>query len=478
MSKDFDVVVIGAGPAGYVAAIRCAQLGLKTACVDAWINHDGKPAFGGTCLNAGCIPSKALLESSEMYHKAQHEFALHGVQCGDVDMDITKMQARKDGITKSLTGGIKALFMANKVEGIHGKGKILGQGKVEVTPTDGDDKRTITCDNIIIATGSEPVNLKIAPFDGNVIVDSWGALEFTEAPKRLGVIGAGIIGLELGSVWGRLGSEVTLLEAQNDFLFMADQQIAKEALKQFKKQDLNIQLGARVLEAQAENGVAKVEYELNGEKQSVEFDKLIVSVGRRPYTDGLASTDAGLDLDEKGFVDVRDGFRTSLPNVYAVGDVIGGAMLAHKGSEEGIAVAEIIAGNHGHVNYDAIPSVVYTHPEIAWVGKTEEQVKSEGLDYRTGSFPFSASGRAKAMEAAVGQVKFIADANTDRILGVHMVGPFVSELVAEMVLAMEYGASSEDIALTMHAHPTLSEAVHEAALAVDGRAIHAVNKRK
>ena len=478
MSKDFDVVVIGAGPAGYPAAIRCAQLGMKVACVDAWLDRQGKPSLGGTCLNAGCIPSKALLESSEVYHRVQHDFAAHGIKVSGVEMDIGQMQQRKSQIVGSLTQGIGSLFKANSITAFHGRGCVLGSGKVEVTPTEGDgEKQVLKCKHIIIASGSEPVELGIAPFNGESIVDSWGALDFSEVPKQLGVIGAGIIGLELGSVWRRLGAEVTILEALPDFLAMADQQIAKEAQRNFKKQGLDIMLGAKVLEARAAGDKVLVKYEKDGEAHVLEFDKLIVAVGRRPCTDGLFSKDSGLQLDERGFVQVNEQFRTSLPSVYAVGDVIGGAMLAHKGTEEGIACAEIIAGQKPHINYDAVPSVVYTWPEIAWVGKTEEAVKASGVSYRTGSFPFAASGRAKALEAAAGTVKIIADANTDRILGVHMIGPYVSEMVAEAVLAMEYAATAEDLARTMHAHPTLSEAMHEAALAVDNRAIHAMNKK-
>jgi len=478
MSKAYDVVVIGAGPAGYVGAIRAAQLGMSVACVDNWVNHDGRRALGGTCLNAGCIPSKALLESSELYHRARHELATHGIQVGEVSMDVAQMQKRKSQITRTLTGGIEMLFKGNKIEWLQGRGTVLGSGKVQVTPLDEGEAYTVDADNIIIASGSEPVNLDIAPFDGDRVVDSWGALEFDKVPKRLGVIGAGIIGVELGSVWSRLGAETVLLEAQDDFLALADQQIAKEAWKQFKKQGLDVRLGARVLGAKAQKRSVKVEYSQGEDKHSETFDRLIVCVGRRPNTEDLFSSDSGLELDDKGFVNVDERFRTNLPRVYAVGDVIGGPMLAHKGSEEGSAVAELIAGESAEVNYLTVPSVIYTAPEIAWVGKTEEQLKAEGADYRTGTFPFSANGRAKALEQAAGMVKMLADARTDRILGVHMVGPYVSELIAEMVLAMEFGASSEDVARTIHAHPTLSETVHEAALSVDGRAIHGVNRRR
>lgn len=478
MSKDYDVIVIGAGPAGYVAAIRCAQLGLKTACIDKWLNRDDSAAFGGTCLNAGCIPSKALLESSELYHRAQHEFSTHGIGTGEVTLDIAAMQKRKDGISRQLTSGIASLFKANGVEGLHGAGCIVSTGEVEYTPREGDVK-TLTCEHIIIASGSEPTQLPMAPFDGEYILDSWDALDLTEVPGRLGVIGAGVIGVELGSVWSRLGSDVVLLEAMDGFLSgIADGQIAKEALRQYKKQKLDIRLGTRVKGAEVKDGKVEVTFTVKDEEQTETFDKLIVAVGRRPHTDGLIKSDTSLELDDKGYVAVDSSYRTNLPNVWACGDCIGGLMLAHKGSEEGVAVAEIVAGHQAQVNYATVPSVIYTMPEVAWVGQTEEALKSAGVEYRSGSFPFSANGRAKALEQPVGLVKILADAQTDRILGVHMVGPYVSELLAEAVVAMEFGASSEDLALTMHAHPTLSESVHEAALAVDGRAIHALNKKK
>lgn len=478
MSKDYDVIVIGAGPAGYVAAIRCAQLGLKTACIDKWINRDSTPAFGGTCLNAGCIPSKALLESSELYHRAQHEFSVHGIQADKVQLDISQMQVRKTGITKQLTGGIASLFKANGVDGLFGSGCIAGQGEVEFTPNDGDAK-ILSCENIIIASGSTPTQLPIAPFDGEYILDSWDALDMESAPKRLGVIGAGVIGVELGSVWSRVGSDVVLLEAMDSFLAgIADSQIAKDAMRQFTKQGLDIRLGARVKAAEVKDGQVEVIFSSKGEDHTETFDKLIVAVGRRPHTEGLFKSEAAIELDDKGFVAVDSEFRTSIPSIFACGDVIGGLMLAHKGSEEGVAIAEIIAGHQPQINYATIPSVVYTAPELAWVGKTEDALKAAGTEYKIGTFPFAASGRAKALEQPIGQVKILACAQTDRILGVHMVGPYVSELLAECVVAMEFGASSEDLALTMHAHPTLSEAVHEAALSVDGRAIHAINRKR
>ena len=477
MSDAFDVVVIGGGPAGYPAAIRAAQLGLKTACIDAWLNRDDTPAFGGTCLNAGCIPSKALLESSEIYHRAQHEFATHGVGVGEVKLDLAQMLKRKDAISRALTGGIKTLFASNKVTGLFGTGTLLGNGQVGFKGHDGAAK-TLSAKHIVIATGSEPVNLKVAPFDGERIVDSWGALEFGTVPKRLGVIGAGVIGVELGSVWSRLGAKTVLLEALPNFLPMVDAQVAKEAQRQLTKQGLDIRLGAKVTGAKTGKGGVTVEYEQDGKAHKEEFDKLIVAVGRKPYTHGLGFEKAGVALDERGFVKVDEQYRTGAPGIFAIGDVIGGLMLAHKAIEEGVALAERLAGHHSQVNYNAVPSVIYTAPEVAWVGKSEEQARAAGHEVKTGVSSFMASGRAKALEQAVGIVKVISDVKTDRVLGVHMVGPYVSELVAEAVLALEYAASTEDIALTMHAHPTLSETFHDAVLLVDGRAIHSVNKAK
>jgi dihydrolipoamide dehydrogenase len=477
MSESYDVVVVGGGPGGYPAAIRAGQLGFKTACIDAWLNRDNTPAFGGTCLNAGCIPSKALLESSEMYHRAQHELAAHGIKAAGVSLDLAQMQKRKETISRSLTSGIKTLFSANKVTGLFGWGRLLGNGQVEFKAHDGKTQ-TLTAKHIVIATGSEPINLRIAALDGKSIVDSWGALDFTEVPKRLGIIGAGIIGVELGSVWSRLGSKTVILEALPTFLPMVDQQIAKETLRQLTKQGLDIRLGAKVLSGKAGKSGVTVEYEAEGQKKSEEFDKLIVAVGRRPYTQNLNAEAVGVKLDERGFVKVDAHYRTSAAGIYAVGDVIGGAMLAHKAIEEGVALAEQLAGQKTEVNYGAVPSVIYTSPEVAWVGKSEEQLKAEGVEYKTGSAPFAANGRAKALEQPVGSIKMLAHAKTGRILGIHMVGPYVSEMVAEGVLAMEYGATTEDIALTMHAHPSLTETFHEAALATEGHAIHVANKAK
>lgn len=475
MSKSFDVLVIGAGPAGYVAAIRAAQNGLTAACIDEWKNYDGAPAFGGTCLNAGCIPSKALLESSELFYRANHEFELHGISTSGVSMDVAKMQKRKAAIVKQFTGGITALFKANKVTGLQGHGKLLPDNQVEFTAHDGSTE-VINAKHVILASGSTPIELGSMPFDEDTIVDSWRALEFTQVPKRLGVIGAGVIGLELGSVWKRLGSDVTILEAQDKFLFMTDQQIAKDAQRQFKRQGLVVRLGAMVKAAtKTATGVTLTYEDAKGE-QTLEVDKVIVAVGRRPFTDGLLAEGVNLKLDERGFIEVDHECRTSLSNVWAVGDCVRGPMLAHKGSEEGVAVADLIAGKVAEVNYDAIPSVIYTAPEIAWVGKTEEELKDEGVNYKVGSFSFGANGRAKALEQAAGMVKLLADADDDTVLGVHIVGPMAGELIAEAVLALEFSASAEDIQRTIHAHPSLSEATHEAALAVDGKAIHAINK--
>lgn len=474
--KHYDVVVIGGGPAGYPAAIRAAQLGLSAACVDdGWRNAEGVPQFGGTCLNVGCIPSKALLESSELYHRAETEFGAHGIEVGGLILDLQKMQERKRGIVKQLTTGIEALFKSAGVTGYKGRGRLLEGNKVEVSYADGKTE-TLSADNVVLATGSTPIELRVAPYDGERIVDSAGALEFEQVPARLGVIGAGVIGLELGSVWQRLGAEVTLLEALDEFLPITDEQIAKEGLRQFKRQGLDIRLGAQVTKAEASGDAVRVEYESGGERHEIEVDKLIVCVGRRPVTDGLAAPEAGLALDDKGFVEVDEHCRTNLDKVWAVGDVVRGPMLAHKGTEEGVMAADLIAGEVAEVNYGAIPSVIYTAPEIAWVGQSEREVKASGRPYKTGSFSFAANGRAKALQQTAGLVKLIADEEHDEILGVHIVGPMAGELIAEAVLAMEFSASAEDVQRTIHAHPTLSEALHEAALAADKRAIHAINR--
>lgn len=478
MANQFDVVVIGSGPAGYVAAIKSAQLGLNTAIVEKWRNKEDKAVYGGTCLNVGCIPSKALLESSEHYHKAETSFKDHGIGLKSLTIDVKGMLARKDGIVKNLTQGVAGLLKGNGVKSFEGSGKLTAGKVVEVTDKDGKVTK-LEAKNVILASGSVPVEIPPTPTDGDVIVDSTGALEFSEVPKRLGVIGAGVIGLELGSVWGRLGSEVVVLEAQDTFLAAADQALAKAAFKSFTKdQGIDIRLGARVTGSEVKGKKVTVKFtDSEGEKSEV-FDKLIVCVGRRPFTEGLLSDDCDVKLDERGFIFVDDNCVTTAPGVYAIGDVVRGPMLAHKGSEEGIMVAEIIAGHKAQMNYDAVPNVIYTNPEMAWVGKTEEEVKAEGIKYKAGSFPFAASGRAMAANDTTGMVKIIADEETDRILGMHVFGLHASEIVAQGVIAMEFGSSAEDLQLMCFAHPTLSEAVHEAALAVDNKAIHVANRKK
>jgi dihydrolipoamide dehydrogenase len=475
MADSFDVIVIGGGPAGYPAAIRAAQNKLSVACIDGWKNRDGSFAFGGTCLNAGCIPSKALLESSELFHRAQHEFAAHGVKFDGIGFDVAAMQKRKDAIVKGMTQGILSLLKAAGVTPLPGQGKLLPGRKVEFTGADGS-KRTLQAKHVVIASGSEPMALRGVEFDGKQVVDSWGALEFDAVPKRVCVIGAGVIGLELGSVWRRLGSEVVVLEALDQFLPMADAAVSKEAARHFKKQGLDIRLGAKVSGAKPGKDGLKVAYTDSSGEQSLVVDRVIVAIGRRPYTQDLLAEGTGVALDQRGFVQVDDHCKTGAEGVWAVGDCVRGPMLAHKGKEEGVAVADLIAGQYGHVNYNVIPSVIYTAPEIAWVGQTEEQAKAAGRELKIGSFPFAASGRAKAMEAGVGFCKVVVDAGSDEILGVHIIGPMAGELIAEAVLAMEYSASSEDLQRTIHAHPTLSEALHEAALAADKRAIDMPNR--
>ena len=474
MAEQFDVIVIGGGPAGYHAAIRAAQLGLKTACVDAWTGADNKAALGGTCLNVGCIPSKALLDSSKQFHNLTHSFKDHGINAANPSIDVKTMVGRKDKIVKQFTGGVAMLFKGNKIASFLGKARLLKDRQVEITAPDGG-KQTIAGTNVIIATGSAPIELPFARFDGKTIVDNAGALAFEAVPRRLGVIGAGVIGLELGSVWKRLGSDVTIIEALPDFLGTADAEVAKAALRELTKQGLKIELGAKLSKAEVKGNEVQLTYAgKDGEKQLV-VDKLLVAVGRRAFTDGLLGDGTGVKLDERGRVVVDEHCWTGVDGVWAVGDCGRGPMRAHKGFEEGIAVAELIAGKAGHVDYDVIPWVIYTEPEIAWVGKTEQQCKAENIPYRTGSFPFAAIGRAVAMNEPAGFVKMIAHAQTDRILGVHLVGAEVSELVAECVVAMSFKGSSEDLARIIHAHPTLSEAVHEAAMSVDKRAIHKAN---
>lgn len=488
MADPYDVIVIGGGPAGYVAAIRAAQLGLKTACVEKWINKQDAPALGGTCLNVGCIPSKALLEATELYDVARHKFADMGITTGDVGLDVPKMIARKDGIVQELTGGISALFKANGIDWLQGEGKLLGDKRVRVTARDGATDEHVA-KNVILATGSVPIELKATPLEGDVVVDSAGALDWEAVPGSVCVIGAGIIGLELGSVWRRMGSEVVLLEAQDAFLPMVDKAIAREAKRTFEKQGLDIRLGSRVMGSKlvagkgqkGGKGAAKrvaVTFTDGDGEHTETFDKLIVAVGRRAYTEGVLSKEAGVDLDERGLIHVDERCATNVPGVYAIGDVVRGPMLAHKGSEEGVMVAELIAGQTASVNYDVMPNVIYTHPEVAWVGRTEEELKADGVDYQVGSFPFAASGRAKAKGDTGGLVKILRDKSNDRMVGAHLIGPSASELLAQSVLAMEFDATIEDIAHTIHAHPTLSEAMHEAALGADGRAIHIANRKR
>ncbi|MFH1601141.1 MAG: dihydrolipoyl dehydrogenase [Pseudomonadota bacterium] len=474
MSEQYDVIVIGAGPAGYHAAIRAAQLGMKVACIDAALGKDGKPALGGTCLRVGCIPSKALLDSSRQFHNLQHLFGEHGISAKDPKIDVKTMVGRKDKIVKQFTGGIAQLFKANKITAYYGFGTLHAGKKVVVKQHDGKDVELVG-KHVVIAAGSDSIELPFAKFDGKHVVDNVGALDFEAVPKRLGVIGAGVIGLELGSVWKRLGAEVTILEAMPDFLAAADAEAARVALKEFKKQGLDIKLGAKVSKAEVKKNEVHLTYNDGKDDQSLVVDKLLVAVGRKAATKGLLADDSGVKLNERGQVEVDEHCKTSVDGVWAVGDCVRGPMLAHKGFEEGIAVAELIAGLPGHVNLDTVPWVIYTEPEIAWVGKTEKQLKDEGIPFKTGSFPFAAVGRAVAMGEPAGFVKVIAHEETDRILGMHLVGVNVSELVHEGVLAMEFHGSAEDLARICHAHPTLSEAIHDAAMAVDKRAIHKAN---
>ncbi|MGE8492933.1 MULTISPECIES: dihydrolipoyl dehydrogenase [Comamonas] len=474
MSKQFDVVVIGGGPGGYVAAIRAAQLGMQVACIDEWKNAAGGPALGGTCTNVGCIPSKALLQSSEHFEHANLHFADHGISTGKVTMDVAKMIARKDTVVKQNNDGIQYLFKKNKVTFFHGRGSFVkaADGGYEIKVA-GKDEESITGKQIIVATGSNARALPGVPFDEDKILSNDGALRLGAAPKKLALIGAGVIGLEMGSVWRRLGTEVTVLEGMDKFLPAIDEQIAKEAKKSFDKQGLKIELGVKVGDIKADKKGVQISYtNAKGEAQQLDVDRLIVSIGRVANTIGLNPEAVGLALDERGAIVVDENCKTNLPGVWAVGDVVRGPMLAHKAEEEGVAVAERIAGQHGHVNFATIPWVIYTSPEIAWVGRTEQQLKADGVAYKAGTFPFLANGRARALGDTTGMVKFLADATTDEILGVHMVGPMVSELISEAVVAMEFKASSEDIARICHAHPSLSEATKEAALAVDKRTLN------
>ena len=471
----FDVVVIGGGPGGYVAAIRAAQLGFKVACIDEWKNAKGLPAPGGTCTNVGCIPSKALLQSSEHYDHALHHFSEHGITVKGASMDVAKMLARKDTVVKQNNDGILYLFKKNKVTFFHGRGAFAGAAKDGVYQIDvtGSSAASVTAKNVILATGSNARALPGAAFDEQLILSNDGALRIGDVPKKLGVIGAGVIGLEMGSVWRRLGSEVTVLEGLPAFLGAVDEQVAKEAMKLFTKQGLKINLGVKVGTIKTSKNNVTVEYTMaDGKAETAVFDKLIVSIGRVPNTIGLNADSAGVKLDERGFIAVDSDCKTSAPNVWAVGDVVRGPMLAHKAEEEGVAVAERIAGQHPHIDFNCIPWVIYTSPEIAWVGQTELQLKAAGVAYKAGSFPFMANGRARALGNTDGFVKIIADAKTDKVLGMHVIGAMASELIAEGVMAMEFGASSEDIARICHAHPTLSEATKEAALAVDKRTLN------
>ena len=474
MAEQFDVVVIGAGPGGYVAAIRAAQLGFKTACIDDWSRAGGKPAPGGTCTNVGCIPSKALLQSSENYAHAQHAFGDHGIEIKGLAIDVGKMLARKDKVVGQNNDGILYLFKKNKITFFHGLGSFAGKdGDAWKISVKGPGAAEITATHVIVATGSKPRALPMIPFDNDRILDNEGALALPEIPPRLGVVGAGVVGLEMGSVWRRLGSDVTVLEALPTFLGAADEAIAREALKAFTKQGLIIRTGVAITAvAVGKQGVAVTYNDAGGKANTATFDRLIVAIGRLPHTAGLNGAAVGLALEERGFVAVDGECRTNLPNVWAIGDVVRGPMLAHKAEDEGVAVAERMAGQHGHVDFNTVPWVIYTSPEIAWVGQNEQQLKAAGVAYRAGMFPFSANGRARALGDTTGFVKMLADATTDRILGMHIIGPYASELIAEGVTAMEFGAASEDLARICHAHPSLSEATKEAALAVAKRTLN------
>lgn len=477
MSNPFDVIVIGSGPAGYVCAIRCAQLGLSTAVVEQNVNEQAQPLLGGTCLNVGCIPSKALLDSSHRYADAAGHLSDHGIGVEGVSLDVAGMMARKEKIVSQLTGGVSGLLKANGVTVITGSAVLLAGRQVEVTDASGE-KSTHTADNIVLAAGSEPAAIPPAPVDGDRVVDSTGALCFEAVPERLGVIGAGVIGLELGSVWARLGADVVMLEAMDQFLPNMDEQIAAESAKIFAKQGLDIRLGARVTDVAVNGDNVSVAYTQGDSSETLEFDRLIVAVGRTPRTEKLFAADSGVTVDERGFVFVNDYCATEAPGVWAVGDIVRGPMLAHKGSEEGVMVAERIHGKAAQLNYDVIPSIIYTHPEVAAVGKTEQDLKAEGVEYKAGSFPFAAIGRAMASGETEGLVKILSDADSDQILGAHVVGPSAADLVQQIVIAIEMAASTEDLQLMVFGHPTMSEAVHEAALSVDGRAIHMVNRAK
>ncbi len=470
--KQYEVIIVGAGPAGYVCAIRCAQLGFKTACIDEWVNAKGKSTLGGTCLNVGCIPSKALLDSSHHVYFLHEQAKEHGINIAKFEIDVPAMQKRKDKVVQILTGGVASLLKKNGVDVFVGTASFVTEDKLQINNKVDGSSEDIKGSHIIIASGSKPIEIPIAKIDNKTILDSTGALNIQQVPKRIGIIGSGVIGLEMGSVWNRLGSEVVILEALPDFLPTTDTTICKEALKILIKQGLDIRLNSLVKDVAINNDKAIVKYISNNEEKSLEVDKLIVAVGRKANTQGLNLGAININTDKKGFVEVNEHWQTSVKNVYAIGDVIGGAMLAHKGSEEGMALAEHLAGQYTHMNYDAVPWVIYTWPEIAWAGKTEQDCKQLGIEYRVGTFPFMALGRARAMGNTQGIFKIIGDKSTDQILGVHIIGPNASELISEAVIAMEAELSTEDLARTIHAHPSLAEGMHEAALAVDGRAVH------
>jgi dihydrolipoamide dehydrogenase len=482
MAQQYDLVVIGGGPGGYEAAIRAAQLGYKVACIEKRV-HNGKPSMGGTCLNVGCIPSKALLDSSHRYESTQHDLQAHGISTGDVSIDIGTMQARKTKVVEQLTGGVAQLLKGNGIDWLQGTGKLLAGKKVEFVSLDGGEAQTLEPKYVILASGSVPVNIPVAPVDETlgdkaVIVDSTGALAFDQVPATLGVIGAGVIGLELGSVWRRLGSQVVIFEALDSFLPMADKALAKETQKVLTKQGLDIRLNAKVTATEVKDGKVVVKYNQAGEDKEQTFDKLIVCVGRKPYAEGLLSEDSGIKLTERGFVEVDDQCKTSIDGVYAIGDLVRGPMLAHKAMEEGVMAVERIHGHAAQVNYDTIISVIYTFPEVAWVGLSEEAAKEKGIEVKTGQFPFAVNGRALAAGEPAGFVKFVADAKTDRLLGMHVLGSNAGDMVHQGMIALEFVSSVEDLQLMTFAHPTLSEAVHEAALSVDGRAIHAIQRKR
>jgi len=471
---EYDVVVIGGGPGGYVAAIKASQLGLKTACVEFDEDESGKQKLGGTCLNVGCIPSKSLLDSSYKFQQISESFEEHGISVTKPKYDLSTMMDRKNGIVKKLTSGVSQLLKHNKVDAFHGKGKLISSTEVEITDTKGK-KTSVTAKNIVLATGSRPINIPSVPWNGTTIVGSAGALEFSETPKKLAIIGAGVIGLELGSVWSRLGSEVEIFEAEKTLLPMLDADMSKAIEREFRSQNLDIKLGCMVQSSKKSRKGVSLEVEIDGKLETKEYDKVIVAVGRRPFTENLLAEGCGLETDEKGFIDVDEFCKTKLDNVYAIGDIVRGPMLAHKAMEEGVMAAERIANKKMEVNYDLVPSVIYTHPEIAWVGKTEKQLKEEGVEYKKGSFPFAASGRALASGDSVGSVKVVADKDTDQVLGVQVFGNGASEILQQGLIGMEFSASSEDFGLTMFSHPTVSEALHEAALAVNKQAIHIGN---